>query len=49
MWTESVAVGSRAFVESVKDTLKNRRRIEIAESETAGAWILRETDAEYQP
>ena len=48
MWTESVAIGSRQFVESVKETLKNRRRSEIAEIEERGSWVLREKpDATY--
>lgn len=47
-WTESVAVGSCPFVESVKDTLKNRRRSEVAQADELGAWVLRENvETEY--
>ena len=42
LWTESLAVGSQMFVESVKDTLKNRRRTEFAQTEGSTGWILRE-------
>jgi putative transposase len=48
MWTENVAVGSREFVETVKETLKNHRRREIAEADENGSWVLREhTDYPY--
>ena len=48
MWTQSIAIGSRQFVESVKDMLKNRRRSEITEVDNRGSWVLRETsDAMY--
>jgi putative transposase len=39
-WTESLAVGSEAFVKEVQERLDRRR---TAMSEAGGAWTLRET------
>ena len=47
MWTESLAVGSRTFVESVETTLKNNRRREINRNGVGGAWFVREEPDEY--
>ncbi|MFV1995855.1 MAG: hypothetical protein ACC661_10495, partial [Verrucomicrobiales bacterium] len=32
MWTESLAVGSEAFVRAVEETIRNRRRLETKEA-----------------
>jgi putative transposase len=47
-WTESLAVGSQAFVERISSTIKNRSRvgIEHAVGEESG-WVLKETRPDY--
>jgi len=48
MWTESLAVGGRSYVEEVESTLKNRRRVETLEAEAgSGVWMVREEKAPY--
>ena len=47
MWTESLAVGSQAFVCGVEESIRNRRRLETGKSAPAGStepddWFLRE-------
>ena len=45
-WTESIAVGSREFVESIKDQTSQRRRLDVGE-EADGIWTVREAPVEY--
>ena len=48
MWTESMAVGGRSYVEEIESTLKNRRRVETVETETgSGIWMVREEQPLY--
>ena len=47
-WTESIAVGSRSFVDRISETLLHRRRFDVEAVGTAnGAWILRDGDVPY--
>jgi putative transposase len=47
-WTESIAVGSEAFVERIASTLYRRGRLDrIALDEGRNQWMLREARAEY--
>jgi hypothetical protein len=47
-WTESLAVGSRAFVERARPTIKGRLKLEFEEAASAGSmWILKEETASY--
>jgi hypothetical protein len=39
-WTESLAVGSQAFVERIENTVRNRQETECSRED--GLWILRE-------
>jgi hypothetical protein len=39
-WTQSIAVGERAFVEAIEDQIKSRRHMAI--SEEVHSWVLRE-------
>jgi hypothetical protein len=41
-WTESIAVGSRAFVEEIAPTILSRQQLERVPC-GADAWVLRET------
>lgn len=41
-WTESIAVGSQAFVEEIASTISSRQRLETAPC-GAHTWMLRET------
>ena len=42
-WSESLALGSRSFVDRVEATLKNRNQTEVLEPPTEGSpWILKE-------
>jgi putative transposase len=45
-WTESLAVGSAAFVEKVKPLILSRRETEVSEVSN-GVWVLRETPVPY--
>lgn len=47
-WTESLAVGSRAFISRIEMTLKNRRRVSLEPypGGSADAWTLREGEDE---
>jgi len=45
-WTESVAVGSPGFVESIRPLILSRRELETIEPE-AGVWALREAEVPY--
>ena len=40
-WTESIAVGSRAFVESIAQTVTHRQRLDYSTVGESG-WVLRE-------
>ena len=40
-WTESIAVGSRAFVESIAQTVTHRQQLDYA-TVGEGVWVLRE-------
>ncbi len=46
IWTESIAVGSKAFISTVAQRLLNRRRLEETEVD-GGAWIVRESPIPY--
>jgi putative transposase len=47
-WSESLAVGSRPFVETVEESLKNRRAVDlIAPKEGQEDWVLKETRPAY--
>ncbi len=47
-WAESLAVGSRVFVESMAQTLRNRKGLKLIEPQTPGApFILRERGFGY--
>jgi putative transposase len=50
MWTESLAVGSEAFVKRTGTTIRNRNRVETSEAEeptrSDAAWVLREAPPE---
>lgn len=46
MWTESIAVGDRDFVESVASAMRNRRRLHREEVDD-GVWAVREDPAPY--
>jgi putative transposase len=41
-WTEAIAVGSRAFVDSIAQTVKHRQQLEYSPWGESG-WVLRET------
>ena len=45
-WTESLAVGSRAFVEKIQPLILSRRETEIMEPST-GTWVLQESAVAY--
>jgi hypothetical protein len=38
-WTEAIAVGSRAFVEAIAQTVSNRQHLDISPS-GENAWVL---------
>ncbi len=46
IWTESIAVGSKAFISTIAQRLLNRRRLEETEVD-GGAWIVRESPIPY--
>ncbi len=47
-WTESIAVGSEAFVREVGRQIRNRMQVEIVEEEAGdGSWVVREPTAAY--
>jgi putative transposase len=46
MWTESLGVGSRGYVENLKPEIRNRMETVIEEDEETG-WILKEAPVEY--
>jgi REP-associated tyrosine transposase len=48
MWTESLAVGSRSFVEQIQPQISSRQETEIVES-GSDVWILHETPVAYGP
>lgn len=45
-WTESLAVGSAAFVEKIKPLILSRRETEIVET-GEGMWVLKEREIPY--
>jgi putative transposase len=45
-WTESVAIGSRRFVEKIEPTVLSRRKTEIVETRS-NIWTLKESQAAY--
>jgi hypothetical protein len=47
-WTESLAVGSKGFVEQMQVTIKNRQNLVIEETKgREPKWCLREREQEY--
>ncbi len=47
-WTESLAIGSRTFVDRVSDGLVHRRRFDTVDLDTHGdSWALQETGLSY--
>ena len=46
-WTESIAVGSEAFVRRIAALSKERRKLEIMSLENAGAWYVRDPTENY--
>lgn len=46
LWTESLVVGSAAFVDEFKPQIQSRRRIQVEES-GENLWVLKETEAPY--
>jgi putative transposase len=46
-WTESLAVGSTAFLERIRPLILSRRETEIVE-EQPGIWALKEADVPYE-
>ena len=46
-WTESLAVGSRRFVEEVKPLILSRQEMEIVESAGDNVWALQEATIPY--
>ena len=48
MWTESLAVGSRSFVEQIQPQILSRQETEIVES-GCDVWTLHETPVAYGP
>lgn len=46
MWTESIAVGSEAFVREIEEKTRNRAKMELAET-PQGTWTVRETRLAY--
>ncbi len=49
LWTDSLAVGSEAFVEGATQQYKNRWTFDIAQQQVSGtqAWTVRESSASY--
>jgi putative transposase len=47
-WTESIAVGSRQFVNDISGSIRSRRRSLRIEETGTGAWAIWETVAEYR-
>ncbi len=49
-WSESLAVGSREYVDKVSALVENRRRLEAVESPCVGheGWVLREERESYK-
>ena len=45
-WTESLAVGSAAFVERIKPLILSRREMELVET-GQNSWVLREAGIAY--
>lgn len=45
-WTESIAVGSKSFVELIGDQMINRSRLEM-EQGTSGSWVIKEPPSSY--
>ena len=43
-WTESIAVGSQAFVEAIGQTVRGRQRLDYAPI-GENAWVLRDLSA----
>jgi putative transposase len=46
LWTESLAVGSRAYVEKIQPLILSRRETDIVE-EPSGSWVLKENQGAY--
>mgnify|MGYP001309500484 FL=1 len=45
-WTESLAVGSREFIDRIKPLILSRQETEVVEPEP-GLWILKEAEVPY--
>jgi hypothetical protein len=45
-WTESIAVGSRGFVEGIGRTVETRMKVAVVQSES-GNWIVQEVSPTY--
>ena len=45
-WSGSIAIGSKAFVQSIGNQIDNRNTLDI--EETAAGWIVRETEPSYR-
>jgi REP element-mobilizing transposase RayT len=47
-WTESLAVGSEAFVKEVGRQIRNRMGVELVDEQAGdGTWLVREAQAAY--
>lgn len=46
-WTESLAVGGEAFIESIRPCIPNRMKVETIKEN--GVWLVRETQSAYSP
>jgi putative transposase len=47
-WTESIAVGSKLYVEKIAATIKYKRRILEIDEGINGSWYIRESTPSYQ-
>jgi hypothetical protein len=45
-WTQSLAIGSRDFINDIQPLILSRRETEIRQ-EDSGLWVLRETETPY--
>jgi len=46
-WTDSLAVGSRTFIDQVQPLILSRRETEIVEDKQLGLWALKEPEIPY--
>ena len=46
-WTDTLAVGSRTFLDQVQPLILSRRETEIVEDKELGLWVLKETEIPY--